>query len=96
VGGYAPVYIAQKIANRTFKIAGGTPGLEVDWQVTGVRHDAYARSHPLKVEVEKPANERGYYLHPELFGQPPQRSLEWADHPGQMETMTRGGGKATN
>jgi hypothetical protein len=94
VGGYAPVYIAQKIANHTFKIAGGTPGLEVDWLVTGVRHDAYARSHPLQVEVEKPAHERGYYLHPELFGQPPQRSLEWADHPAQMQRLKRVAAKA--
>jgi hypothetical protein len=96
VGGYAPVYIAQKIANHAFKIAGGTPGLEVDWQVTGVRHDAYARSHPLRVEVEKPTNERGYYLHPELFGQPPQRSLEWADHSAQMQPVRRAEGKATH
>jgi hypothetical protein len=96
VGGYAPVYIAQKISNHAFKIAGGTPGLEVDWQVTGVRHDAYAQSHPLKVEVEKPAHERGYYLHPELFGQPPEKSLEWADHPAQMQTMTRTAGKTAN
>jgi hypothetical protein len=99
VGGYAPVYIAQKIANHTFKIAGGTPSLEVDWQVTGVRHDAYAQSHPLNVEVEKPAQERGYYLHPELFDQPPEKSLEWADHSAQMQSMKRvkrAGGKATN
>jgi len=81
VGGYAPVYIAQKIQNNQFKIAGGTPGLEVDWLVTGVRHDAYAQAHPLTVEVEKPARERGYYLHPDLHGAPPERSLEMARHP---------------
>ncbi|HZI31449.1 MAG TPA: hypothetical protein VFF11_03855, partial [Candidatus Binatia bacterium] len=62
VGGYAPVYIAQKIQGNSFKIAGGKPGLEVDWQVTGVRHDAYAQAHPLTVEVEKAAHERGFYL----------------------------------
>jgi hypothetical protein len=40
VGGFAPVYIAQEIKNNRFEIAGGTPGLKVSWQVTGLRHDA--------------------------------------------------------
>jgi hypothetical protein len=92
VGGYAPVYIAQKIKNNAFKIAGGTPGLEVDWQVTGVRRDPYAKAHPLVVEVEKPAKERGYYLHPKLYNQSPQRSLEWAAHPEMMEKLAHANG----
>ena len=93
VGGYAPVYIAQKIKNNAFKIAGGTPSLEVDWQVTGVRRDPYAQAHPLVVEVEKPAKERGYYLHPSLYNQSSQRSLEWAEHPEMMENLAHGKGK---
>jgi hypothetical protein len=36
--------------------------------VTGIRHDAYAAAHRIKVEEEKPAQERGHYLLPELFG----------------------------
>jgi hypothetical protein len=67
IGGFAPVYIAQEIGNNTFRIAGGAPGLKVSWQVTGVRHDAYAEAHPSPVEVEKPLAERGHYLHPELY-----------------------------
>jgi hypothetical protein len=68
IGGFAPVYIAREIENNTFRIAGGTSGLKVSWQVTGIRHDAYAEAHPSPVEVQKPAVERGHYLHPELFG----------------------------
>ena len=68
IGGFAPVYVAREIENNTFRIAGGTPGLKVSWQVTGIRHDAYAEAHPSPVEVQKPAMERGNYLHPELFG----------------------------
>jgi hypothetical protein len=34
VGGYAPVYVAEKVSGGTFVIAGGEPGLEVSWQVT--------------------------------------------------------------
>jgi hypothetical protein len=58
------LYIAQKISGNRFKIAGGSGGSEVSWQVTAVRHDAYAKAHPLIVEQEKSARERGYYIHP--------------------------------
>jgi hypothetical protein len=71
IGAAAPgLHIAKEIANHEFSIAGGAPGMKVSWQVTGVRHDAYAKAHPLEVEVAKPADERGHYLHPEAFGQP--------------------------
>ena len=53
--------------NHRFRIAGGSPGLEVSWQVTGIRQDAWAKAYPLHVEEEKPAAERGKYLHPELY-----------------------------
>ena len=36
--------------------------------VTGVGQDAWANSHRIPVEEGKPANERGFYLHPELYG----------------------------
>ena len=54
IGHNARVYIAQKVQNHQFKIAGGRPGMEVSWQVTGVRHDAWAQAHPMRVEEEKP------------------------------------------
>jgi hypothetical protein len=76
VGGFAPVYIAQKISGNQFRIAGGTPGLEVSWLVTGIRKDAYAEKNRLPVEVLKPAEERGFYLHPEAFGLKPSLSIE--------------------
>jgi trimeric autotransporter adhesin len=51
------------------------PGVEVSWQVTGIRHDAYANANRIPVEEEKPASEQGYYLHPEVFGQPESRGI---------------------
>jgi hypothetical protein len=54
IGRAARVFIAQEIQNHSFKIAGGRPGMKVSWQVTGVRHDAWAQAHPLQVEDEKP------------------------------------------
>ncbi|MFH1373234.1 MAG: hypothetical protein ABII79_05520 [bacterium] len=68
IGGYAPVYISQEIEANMFEIAGGQPGMRVSWQVTGIRKDAFAQANPIEVEVEKPANEQGLYIHPEAFG----------------------------
>jgi hypothetical protein len=71
VGAAAPnLHVAQEIANHRFSIAGGAPGMKVSWQVTGVRHDAYAKAHPLAVEVRKSEKERGHYLHPDAYGAP--------------------------
>jgi hypothetical protein len=88
IGMPAPgLYIAQEIQDNNFRIAGGQPGLKVSWQVSGVRQDAYAKAHPLVVEVEKPAKERGYFIHPELHGAPAEKSVEWARHPVLMKRI---------
>jgi trimeric autotransporter adhesin len=69
VGAPGPnLYIAEEISGNRFKIAGGKAGSKVSWQVTGIRQDAYAAAHRIKVEEDKPARDRGHYLHPELFG----------------------------
>jgi len=69
------VYIGQEISNNQFKIAGGTPGLKVSWQITGVRHDPYANANRILVEEDKPAQEKGKYLYPELYGLPREKGL---------------------
>jgi len=63
------LYVSQKVKDNAFMIAGGKTGMEVSWQVTGIRHDAYANLHRIKVEEEKPIGERGKYLHPDAFKQ---------------------------
>jgi hypothetical protein len=70
IGQNAPVYIADKVTDNKFRIAGGYEGMEVSWQVTGVRHDAYAVGHPLAIEPLKGPLERGRFLHPDVFGLP--------------------------
>jgi hypothetical protein len=77
VGGFAPVYVAEEIANNQFKISGGRIGLKVSWQVTGIRQDAWANAHRIPVEEPKSEEERGTYLHPELFGAPKEAGLSW-------------------
>ncbi|MHC4500493.1 MAG: autotransporter outer membrane beta-barrel domain-containing protein, partial [Planctomycetota bacterium] len=76
IGGFAPVYIAEKISGNRFKIAGGKKAMEVSWQVTGVRQDAYAKANRIVVEENKPAEERGYYLHPTAYGLPEEKGIE--------------------
>ena len=58
IGGYAPVYIASEVAGNQFRIAGGRAGLKVSWQVTGIRHDAYAEAHRIPVEADKTPAEK--------------------------------------
>jgi hypothetical protein len=70
------LYVAKEISGNRFKVAGGRPGARVSWQVTGIRQDAYAKAHRIQVEEEKPAQERGHYLHPELFGGADQQASE--------------------
>ena len=70
------LYIAEELSDNHFSIAGGRAGMKVSWQVTGVRHDAYANANPLEVEKDK-GKERGHYLHPELFGATPEQSVGW-------------------
>ena len=72
------LYIAQEIEGNRFTIGGGDPGLKVSWMVTGIRHDAYAEAHRIPVEQDKPESERGFYLHPELFGKPAEQGIRAA------------------
>jgi hypothetical protein len=88
VGAPAPnLYIAEEVSGNQFKIAGGHGGQKVSWQLTGVRQDAYAKAHPLVVDQAKKPREQGYYVRPELFGQPEEKGMEWARHPEMMKLV---------
>ncbi len=41
------------------------------------RQDSFANAHPIPVEEDKPEGERGTYLHPEAWGQPKERGLDF-------------------
>jgi trimeric autotransporter adhesin len=68
VGTFSQAMIAQEITGGKFRIRTSKPHVKVSWQVTGVRHDAWANAHRIPTEETKPDNEQGHYLHPELFG----------------------------
>ncbi|MFI0221670.1 hypothetical protein [Streptomyces lydicus] len=87
IGGPAPsLHISRPVEENRFAIAGGDPGQQVCWQVTGARRDAWARTHPVVADGKKEPEERGYYLHPEAHGQPAERAIGRLRHP---ETVTR-------
>jgi hypothetical protein len=90
IGGFAPVYIAREISGNQFTIAGGAPRQKVSWQVTGIRKDGFAEKYRIPVEEDKPANERGYYLHPDVYQQPETKGIEWARNPELMKQRQEG------
>ena len=72
IGQFAQAIVSAKVVNNRFAIKTDKPNIEVSWQITGVRQDAYARAHPMQVEREKTGPEKGTYTHPELYGLPPR------------------------
>lgn len=87
VGTFAQAIVAEKIKNNQFTIKTNAPNVEVSWQVTGIRKDAYANKHRIAVEVDKPEVERGTYLHPESFNQAEEKSVLMVRYPQVMQQL---------
>jgi hypothetical protein len=85
IGQQAQTWVASKITNNRFTIKTDKPNVEVSWQVTGIRQDAWANAHRIPVEEEKPEKERGFYLQPELHGQSVEKGVMWARYPEIMQ-----------
>jgi len=49
--------------------------MKVSWQVTGIRKDPYAKDRPIQVEENKSDEERGHYIHPDLYGQDVEKGI---------------------
>jgi hypothetical protein len=95
------IYISEEISDTTtdgsssdnnnsrFKIAGGTSGMKVSWQVTGIRRDPWANAYRVQVEEYKQDNERGYYSYPDFYGQPTEKKISHLLFPEEMpESLT--------
>lgn len=93
IGAAGPnLHIAVELSNLSFKIAGGTAGMKVSWQVTGIRQDAWAQANRIPVEQNKLASERGNYLYPKLYGHPSDPSiteLPYAEKVSRFEELHR-------
>jgi hypothetical protein len=76
IGTFAQAIVAEEVntANE-FKVKTDKPNVKISWQVTGIRRDAYANAHRIKDVVEKKGDEKGKYIHPELFNQPATKGI---------------------
>jgi len=79
IGTFAQAIISREVSNNNFEIATNQPNVKVSWQVTGIRHDAYAEKNRLPNSVEKEAANKGKYLHPEAFNQPKSKGIFYSD-----------------
>jgi len=84
IGQFAQAIVASEIADGRFSVKTDKPDVKVSWQVTGIRQDAWANAHRIPVEQDKPEVERGFYLHPELYGAPEEKGVLWARDPKAM------------
>lgn len=64
IGQFAQAMVLEKIKGNSFRIKTDKPNVEVSWQVTGVRKDKFADENRIKVESDKPQNERGTLQNP--------------------------------
>jgi trimeric autotransporter adhesin len=75
IGQFSQAIVASEISHNQFTIRTDKPNVKVSWQVTGIRQDAYANAYRIQVEEDKPPQEQGHYLHPELFGASPEQAV---------------------
>jgi hypothetical protein len=75
IGAFAQAIVASEVNENKFVIKTDKPNIKVSWQVTGIRKDPYAEQNRVVPEMEKPAKEKGKYLHPEAYGLPLDRSV---------------------
>jgi hypothetical protein len=79
IGAFAQAIVNKEVSNNQFEIATNQPNVKVSWQVTGVRHDAYAQKNRIPNTVEKEAKNKGKYLSPESFNQPKSKGIGYTD-----------------
>jgi hypothetical protein len=68
IGQPSQVYISKEISGNQFEIKSDKPNVKVSWQVTGVRHDAWANAHRVVAEEDKEPFNKGKYLNAKEFG----------------------------
>jgi hypothetical protein len=78
LGQFAQAIVSKQVEGNRFSIKTDKPNVEVSWQVTGIRQDAFANANRIPVEEDKPAEERGLYLHAEARGAPRSRGIQHA------------------
>ena len=82
IGQFAQAIVDREVENNSFVIRTNLSHVKVSWQVTGIRQDAWANAHRVPVEEDKPADEVGTYLAPEVWGLPEELGLQWIQEEG--------------
>lgn len=77
IGEFAQAIIGEEVTGNQFRIKTDKPNIKVSWEITGERSDNYAKAHRIINESIKPAEHRGRYLHPEAFGLPVERGVDY-------------------
>ena len=70
IGQFAQAIVVEEIRNNRFTVRTDKPRVKVSWQVTGVRKDPWAVANRIPVESSKTGEEKGRYLHPQLWQRP--------------------------
>ena len=63
--------------------------MKVSWQVTGIRKDPWANAHRVQVVENKTIKERGYYIHPDLYGQSTENQINRFLFPEQKKSKSK-------
>jgi hypothetical protein len=77
IGSFAQAIVAQEVRDNQFTIKTNAPNVKVSWQVTGVRKDPFAVNNRILVEEDKLDEQQGTYLHPEAYGEPRTRYIDF-------------------
>jgi hypothetical protein len=89
IGQFAQVIVLDEISNNSFKIKSSIPNVKVSWQVTGIRKDAYAEANRVVVEMEKMGEEKGTYIHPELFGKDKTKGVNYVHEKAALKASEK-------
>jgi len=74
-GDFAQAIVGQKVHDNKFVIKTNMPNIEVSWQVTGIRKDAWANAHRVQAEVEKESFNKGKYLDAKDLNKPASQQI---------------------
>ncbi|HRG92224.1 MAG TPA: hypothetical protein PLZ10_04705, partial [Chitinophagaceae bacterium] len=88
IGSFSQAIVSKEVAGNQFEIATNTPNVKVSWQVTGVRHDAYANQNRIPTVVDKAPKDRGTYVHPKAFNQPITKAENYVNEKPGASSLT--------
>jgi len=75
--GFVMAKVSKEISGNRFQVRTSAPNIKVSWEIKADRNDLYVRYKKPKDVVAKEGLERGTYQHPELYGQPPEKGMDY-------------------